>query len=162
MSILKVVKGEDSMLVLYDRLNYIKRPTATSDHLIYGASVSSINTYSEMKRIKTVWNAENGKAFFHLILTPEPNEVVDTEKFYNCNVTIAEYLAHYDGWRQVLVAIHFDKFPALHSHFLINNIGIVDGKRWSISPQTLNELKKNINKILLQFDITAIRQGSTE
>ena len=158
MSIFKVVSGEDSILLLYDRINYVKRPTATTADFIYGASVSTIYTYEEMKRVKEFWRQEEGKAFYHLILSPEFFEETEAENFFVANAEIAEWLGKYDGWRQVIMAVHFDKKSFLHSHFIVNNVNISDGSRWHLSPFVLREVKREISKILLRYGISEIRQ----
>lgn len=158
MSIFKVVSGEDSILLLYDRINYVKRPTATTAEFIYGASVSTIYTYEEMKRVKEIWGQEEGKAFFHFILSPEFSEEIEAENFFMANAEIAEWLGKYEGWRQVIMAVHFDKEPFLHSHFIVNNINIFDGSRWNLNPFVLREVKREISKILLRYGISEIRQ----
>lgn len=158
MSIFKVVSGEDSILLLYDRINYVKRPTATTAEFIYGASVSTIYTYEEMKRVKEIWGQEEGKAFFHFILSPEFSEEIEAENFFMANAEIAEWLGKYEGWRQVIMAVHFDKEPFLHSHFIVNNINIFDGSRWNLNPFVLREVKREISKILLRYRISEIRQ----
>lgn len=158
MSIFKVVNGEDSILLLYDRINYVKRPIATTEEFIYGASVSKIYTYEEMKRVKEIWNQEEGKAFFHFILSPEFSEETEAENFFMANAEIAEWLGKYEGWRQVIMAVHFDKEPFLHSHFIMNNINISEGSRWNLNPIVLREVKREISKILLRYGISEIRQ----
>ena len=157
MSIFKIVVGNCADYLLYDRLNYIKRATATEERYIYGASVSVKNTYEEMKAVKQVWNQEEGKNFYHFIISPEAEEKIEPEMFFYANTEIAEILSRYEGWRQVLMAVHTDKGDWLHSHYIMNNVDITNGRRLNINRTKLKELKNLISEILKRYEISEIR-----
>ncbi|MBR6012927.1 MAG: relaxase/mobilization nuclease domain-containing protein [Selenomonadaceae bacterium] len=159
MSIFKIVSGNSDDYMLYDRLNYIKRPTATEEKYIYGASLSTENTYEEMVAVKKMWDQENGRNFYHLIISPESWENINTEIFFYANSEIAEIISRFYGWRQVVMAVHFDKGEWLHSHFILNNIDIMNGKRLAIDYEKLRELKREVSEILKKYGISQIRQN---
>ena len=158
MSILKICKGETQIENLYDRINYVKRPEAARLEYIYGANVSPIYTYEWMMWIKKIYNATEGKSFFHFVFNPEDKDEYFKDEFFFMNADIANLIANFSEPTQVLMAVHFDKEPLLHSHFIVNNIGLFTGKRIDFYGQKLYQLKQEVSKILSLYGISSIRQ----
>ena len=158
------IKGKtvsfDTLDMLYGSLNYIMRATAAQAHYIYGASVSTINTYAEMKAVKRTHGQTSGKGFFHYILVPETVEYIPANHFFVVGIHVTEYISHYSGHFQALMAIHFDKAPHLHLHIIANNIDLDTGARMDLDRRKLASLKQGISQILLAGGISPIRQKS--
>ena len=162
MSILKICKGENQIENLYDRINYVKRPEAARLEYIYGVNVSPIYTYEWMMWIKKIYNAMEGKAFFHFVFSPEDEDEYFNDEFFFMNADIANLIANFIEPTQVLMAVHFDKEPLLHSHFIVNNIGLLTGKRINFYGQVLYQLKQEVSEILSKYDISLVRQRNYE
>ena len=150
----------DTLDTLYESLNYITRATAAQARYIYGASVSTINSYAEMKAVKRAYGQLNGKGFFHHILIPEPVELIPVDSFFSFGICITEYISHFHGHFQALMAIHFDKAPHLHLHIVANNIDLDTGMRLDLDRRKLASLKQGISQILVTRGVSPIRQKS--
>lgn len=162
MSIFTLIKSKqvsfDTFDMLYGVINYITRAPAANIYYVYGAGVSTINAYAEMKAVKCVYGQTNGKGFIHYVLSPEPSECISANNLFIAGIHITNYISHYCGYFQVLMAIHFDKAPLLHLHIVENNIDLSTGKRLDINRKRLAILKQEISKILVASGISPIRQ----
>ena len=150
----------DTLDTLYESLNYITRATAAQARYIYGASVSTVNAYAEMKAVKRAYGQMNGKGFFHYILIPELFELIPVDSFFSLGIGITEYISHFHGHFQSLMAIHFDKAPYLHLHIVANNIDLDTGARMDLDRRKLASLKQGISQILIASGVSPIRQNS--
>ena len=164
MSIFTLIKGKkvslDTFDMLYGVLNYITRASAANMYYIYGAGVSTINAYAEMKAVKCVYGQTNGKGFIHYVLSPEPSECISANNLFIAGIHITNYISHYCGYFQALMAIHFDKAPHFHLHIVENNIDLYTGERLNIDRKRLAFLKQELSKILVSNGISPIRQNS--
>ena len=160
MSILKLVRNKkgNPIETLHDRIVYVMRSNVAQMRYIYGANVSTTNTFNEMVLLKQCYGQEHGKAYYHCVICPEVCEDINADDFFTACVGIAEEFAHFGGLFQVLMALHFEDNVQIHSHFIINNIDILSGLRWDINKQTLRELKDIASHILQNYKITEIRK----
>lgn len=155
MSIFNVVNDPGRMETFYEKIVYITRVDAAQMNYIYGAGVSVIDTYGEMMYVKKCYGQEYGKAYFHHVFSPEKDEEIDVESFYEIGVEMAEYIAHFYGHYQVEMAIHFD--TDMHMHFIANNIDIDTGKRMNLGNIELCELKRGLNEIVDRYNVSSVR-----
>ncbi len=160
MSILAVKNDSAGNLIdtLHEKIIYITRASAAMKEYIYGAGVSEINAYAEMCMVKECWNQEEGKAYYHYILSPENWENPDPDTLFQASIEIAEYISHFCGRYQVLAAIHFNIPDNIHTHFIVNNIDLETGKRMNLNKQCLYALKQRASEILKSHGISPIRQ----
>lgn len=160
MSILKLVRNKkgNPIETLHDRIVYVMRSNVAQMGYIYGANVSTTSTFDEMLFLKQCYGQEHGKAYYHCVICPEQAESINADDFFTACVGIAEEFAHFGGLLQVLMALHFEDSVQIHSHFIINNIDILSGRRWDINKQTLRELKDIASHILLSYGVTEIRK----
>ena len=78
---------------------------------------------------------------------------------YAVGCKIAELIRHFDGYYQVLMAVHRDS-PHVHAHYILNNIDYTDGHRMDLNMCRLISLKQRISEILVQEGISPIRMSS--
>ena len=140
---------------LLDKLIYIERVSAARMNFIYGAGVSVIDAYNEMMYVKESYGQDFGKGYYHYIFSPEDDEEIDAESFYEMGAYMAECIAHFYGHYQVMVSLHFD--TDMHMHFIANNIDIDTGKRMDLGKQELRALKNSLNEILQRYNVSPIR-----
>ena len=141
---------------LADKILYVTRAYATSYALMYGAAVSINRTAAEMVMVKENFGQTKGKGFFHYILSPEDTDECSAESLFQVGCKIAEVIRHFDGYFQVLMAVHQDS-AHVHAHFIVNNIDYTDGHRMDLNIRRLVSLKQRISEILVQHGISPIR-----
>lgn len=158
MSIFRVIKREDDGIeALQDRLTYIIRASATFIEYIYPVGVSEWDAYRQMRLTKNAYGQEYGKAFYHYMLRPDSSDydVINANGLFDIGRRVANLIAVFYGYYQVVSAEHFDTPP--HLHFIANNIDYMTGERFDLSPMRLYELKQEINKILIETGVTPVR-----
>ena len=134
------------------------RPDATRLAFIYGAWVSPIFTYEQMVWVKEIFNQMDGKAFHHCVFNPEDDESYSEESYFYFSVEVAEILSAFAERKQVLMAIHFDEPPGLHTHFIMSNTGIESGVRFDLGRTQLRELKQQISATAVRYGLSQLRQ----
>ena len=144
---------------LEEKILYVTRAYATSLALIYGTPLNLTRPHNEMMMVKENYGQSKGKAFFHYILSPENTDECSAENFFQVGCKIAEVIRHFDGYFQVLMAVHQDS-AHLHAHFIVNNIDYTDGHRMDLNIRRLVSLKQRISNILVQHGISPIRMSS--
>ena len=135
------------------------RAYATSYELIYGTPLNLARPHNEMMMVKENFGQTRGKGFHHYVLSPEDSDACSPERLYAVGCKIAELIRHFDGYYQVLMAVHRDS-AHVHAHFITNNIDYTDGHRLVLDIRRLVSLKQRISEILVQEGISPIRMSS--
>ena len=164
MSIFKILNFENpNQLKLLERLNYIRDPVATNPNLITTVYLSSRYPYEEMMFIKqchrsAVNDTFQGKHFIEFVLSLTSEESVYGNDFVSCVKEIDSYLAHYSNAHyQVISCIHTNT-DNLHAHVIMNNIDFLTGKRLVINKADFFAICENINRILLNWNFSTVKQ----
>lgn len=144
---------------LEEKILYVTRAYATSLALIYGTPLNLTRPHNEMMMVKENYGQSKGKGFFHYILSPENTDECSAESLFQVGCKIAEVIRYFDGYFQVLMAVHQDS-AHLHAHFIVNNIDYTDGHRMDLNMCRLISLKQRISEILVQEGISPIRMSS--
>lgn len=144
---------------LAEKILYVTRAYATSLALIYGTPLNLTRPHNEMMMVKENYGQSKGKGFFHYILSPENTDECSAESLFQVGCKIAEVIRYFDGYFQVLMAVHQDS-AHLHAHFIVNNIDYTDGHRMDLNMCRLISLKQRISEILVQEGISPIRMSS--
>lgn len=154
MSIFRVFQGANPIENLYDRINYVIRPDAAKLAFIYGAWVSPIFTYEQMVWVKEIFDQMDGKAFHHCLFNPRNDDKYNVESYFYFSVEVAEILSAFAERKQVLMAIHFDEPPGLHTHFIVNNVGMETGVRFDLWKPQLRYLKEQISAAAYRYGLS--------
>ncbi|MBP2640969.1 MAG: hypothetical protein H6Q66_1920 [Firmicutes bacterium] len=172
-SIFQVIKKEsDGIEILNEKIIYVINALATNCNLIGGEYISPLTAYDQMLRAKVVFNETkerglstlDGKAFFHYVFSPDPNDDVSVFELAKLAEEICHFLANYSGIFQVVYAVHIrdvstgDFLEAPHIHFIANNIDFNNGRRFNSSKDILADMKSNIDLITKKYNISAIRR----
>ena len=144
---------------LAEKIVYVMRAYATSYELIYGTPLNLTRPHNEMMMVKENFGQTRGKGFHHYVLSPEDSAACSPERLYAVGCKIAELIRHFDGYYQVLMAVHRDS-AHVHAHFITNNIDYTDGHRLVLDIRRLVSLKQRISEILVQEGISPIRTNS--
>ena len=146
---------------LMDKITYVEDADKTELRYLYGASVSALNAYDEMYLVKDAHDQIKRKGFYHITFDPENPIDIPVQSLYEAGVKIAEWISHFDGYRQVLMALHIkEEGRKNHLHFIVNNIDIDTGKRLDIDYSNLVELKSCVSQIAGAYGVEPIRRYS--
>ena len=158
MSIFRVEKSlhGDPFFLLAQKIIYVTRATATSFALMYGTPLHVTRAFDEMVMVKENFGQEKGKGFHHYVFAPEDSDACSPERLFSVGCKIAEVIRCFDGYFQVLMAVHRDS-THVHAHFIANNIDYTDGHRLILNKSRLASLKQQISDILVQDRISPIR-----
>ena len=144
---------------LMGKITYIQNAEKTELRYLYGASVSVLNGFNEMYLVKNAHDQIGMKGFFHITVDPENPVDIPEQILYEAGVLISEYLSHFYGYRQVLMAMHIkEKGRKNHLHFLMNNIDINDGSRLNLDKKKLYELKEDVSYLSKGYGIEPVRR----
>ena len=163
MSIFNVIRrADDDFVTLQYILTYVVRAAATMPEYIYGVGVSEWDSYRQMMLVKRDFGQEDGKAYYHYVLNPDFSdyEGLTERRLFEISLDIANLIANFYGRFQVVDAVHFD--TEWHLHFIANNIDLLTGERFDLSPSRLEELKLEVNKILDKAGISPVPVSSHE
>ena len=162
MSILKLANDKTGNAVdsLQAKITYIQRANATTIDAIYGAAVAPFNACHEMLLAKEAYGQMGGKGFHHLIFSPAPGHHLSKREFVEMGARMAEYISHFHGYYQVLMAMHTDgkEENSSHLHFIANNIDVLEGTRMNLDKKHLYELKQGLSRIAADYGIEPILQ----
>lgn len=146
----------NSTYTLFEKILYVKKAYATSYDLMYGANVSITNTFDEMMMVKENAGQEEGKGYFHYVLSPEAADDCSVAQMYAIGCKVAEMIGCFEGHYQVLMTVHRDT-PHIHAHFIANNIDDMTGLRMNLNRSRLMMLKQRVNEILQEEGVSLIR-----
>ena len=96
-------------------------------HFITGVGCRAETARDEMMAVKTHFGKTDGVVAYHGYQSFAPGEATP-EMAHEIGVKLAERL--WGGKYQVLVTTHLDKAHHLHNHFVLNNVSMVDGKKY--------------------------------
>ena len=115
-----------------------------------------MNTFEEMMMVKENAGQEEGKGYFHYVLSPEAADDCSVAQMYAIGCKVAEMIGCFEGHYQVLMTVHRDT-PHIHAHFIANNIDDMTGLRMNLNRSRLMMLKQRVNEILQQEGVSLIR-----
>ncbi|MEG6586470.1 relaxase/mobilization nuclease domain-containing protein [Dendrosporobacter sp. 1207_IL3150] len=141
---------------LYAICNYVANSNSTRRDLIYGSNVSMFYPAEDMELVKKVFHQENGRACFHIVLSLEENDPINLSDFKMLSVRVCDLIANFYGNYQVLMAVHINT-DNLHTHFASNNIDFTTGKRMDFNLAKLDEIKRQINNVLNEYNVSLIK-----
>ncbi len=155
MSILRIANYNGSRLdTLHEAIEYILRLPATNPSYMLSIGINLDDAFFFMNLSKTYWGQTHGKAYFHIIMSPDPGtqDRIGLNTMYDAGCETSEFLSSYQGNHYVVMAMHFDS-DIVHFHFIVDNIDWQTGKRLSIGKKEMWDIKNCISKILVSHGI---------
>lgn len=138
---------------LMNSLQYISHDVKTEDkRYVTGINCSLKTAYDEMTATKRNFGKESGILAFHAIQAFMPGEITP-EKAHKIGVELANKL--WGDRFEVIVATHTDK-KHIHSHFVINSVSFVDGKRYYDNKQTYYKFQKTSDELCMEHGLSVI------
>jgi|GEM_PF-11623 len=153
---------EEQTQGLFDVIAYAtqneKTEASTERDTIQKQFVSGINCAVEAARdqmmaTKRHFDKTDGVVAYHGYQSFAPGEVTP-EMAHEIGVKLAEQL--WGSRHQVLVATHLDKSNHLHNHFVLNNVSMVDGKKYYRSAKDYYDMQRESDKLCREYGLSVI------
>ena len=157
------VLGEDNILAVIGYAMQQEKTAIDSDEgeQILRQFVSGINccpgtAVSEMLAVKKRFGKEGGTTAYHGYQSFAPGEATP-EIAHEIAVKLAERL--WGEKYQVVVATHLDKANHLHSHFVLNTVSFVDGKKFHRTAQDYRDMRIVSDELCREYGLSVIKQS---
>ncbi|MDR2446736.1 MAG: relaxase/mobilization nuclease domain-containing protein, partial [Treponema sp.] len=152
---------------LNDVINYATRPQATHGAVVHdeGAEilrrfVTGVNCIpetarDEMQAVKLKFGKTDGVIAYHGYQSFAPGEATP-ETAHEIGVKLAGKL--WGERYQVVVATHLDKESHIHSHFVLNNVSMIDGKKYYRSERDYYNMQCESDALCREYGLSVIRE----
>ena len=127
-----------------DVVNYITRKDKATHRYIFGAKVDQVDIAGSMRAVSKFYGKDSQIRLHHFVVS-------FPEKQSNIEVLVAfakEVCAYLGTVYQVVAAIHEDRQPGLHIHFVFNAVSYVNGYKYHGSKGDYRELIDELSSIL--------------
>lgn len=148
MSIFKAVNlkiGKRRRANLSGIIKYVLKDEKTEEKLIYGQCLEIPRAYKMMIETKQTFQKEKGREYYHYVQSYPPTENITPEQALEQAKKFLEETKKFRGF-EVLVAVHKDR-EHIHCHYIVNSVSFVDGHKFHISRNELEQLKQLQNNI---------------
>jgi len=149
MAILKALGGSKARGSCNDSLNYITKEEKTEQNLVYTKDCSEDNFKKDFEETKKIWNKTEGRQYFHLVQSFEKEDYVTLDKAHEIGKKFIENNPQFKDF-QVVMATHQDK-DHIHNHFVINSVGLDEGKKFQMYKADLKKCKELSNEICKEY-----------
>lgn len=124
--------------------------------LVTGIHCAPATARQEMQAVKKRFGKEKGVVAYHGYQSFAPGECTP-EMAHEIGVKLARQL--WGDRYQVLVATHLDKENHLHSHFVINTVSFVDGKKFYRSGQDYRAMRGASDALCREYGLSVIENS---
>lgn len=121
--------------------------------LVTGIHCAPATACQEMQAVKKRFGKEKGVIAYHGYQSFAPGECTP-ELAHEIGVKLARQL--WGDRYQVLVATHLDRGNHLHSHFVINTVSFVDGKKFYRSGQDYRAMREASDALCREYGLSVI------
>ena len=112
--------------------------------------------YQDMMQTARRWGKQNRvRKGYHVIQSFHPGEVTP-EQAHTIGIELAQRLL--GGRYEVVVATHLDKASHIHSHFVINTVSFVDGKKFYRSNGDYARMREASDRLCREYGLSVIRR----
>lgn len=141
---------------LEDVIAYAGREAATNQRqLVTGVNCTAGTARSEMIAVKKRFRKEDGTIAYHGYQSFREGEVTP-EQAHRIGIRLAEEL--WGERYQVLVATHVDKESHIHSHFVINTVSFVDGRKFYRSSSDYAKMRETSDRLCREYGLSVVRR----
>ena len=163
MAIYKVMSaaGTRTKGALRNALAYCLQPLKTNLELCYvqgpyaDGPIDSDSVYGSYLDIKQENNKEEGRQYFHTVISFPKGEKISPEQALDFGIEFAS--KQYSGY-QCAMAVHTDK-DHLHIHFVINSVSYTDGKKFDLNRKKLKSDKEACNDMCRSYGYSIAEKG---
>ena len=148
--------AETNCEALEDVIAYAGREAATNRRqLVTGVNCTAGTARSEMIAVKKRFRKEDGTVAYHGYQSFREGEVTP-EQAHRIGIRLAEEL--WGERYQVLVATHVDKASHIHSHFVINTVSFVDGRKFYRSSSDYAKMRETSDRLCREYGLSVVRR----
>ena len=148
--------AETNCEALEDVIAYAGREAATNRRqLVTGVNCTAGTARSEMIAVKKRFRKEDGTIAYHGYQSFREGEVTP-EQAHRIGIRLAEEL--WGERYQVLVATHVDKESHIHSHFVINTVSFVDGRKFYRSNEDYARMREVSDRLCREYGLSVVRR----
>lgn len=122
--------------------------------LVTGIHCAPATACQEMQAVKKRFGKEKGVIVYHGYQSFAPGECTP-ELAHEIGVKLARQL--WGDRYQVLVATHLDRGNHLHSHFVINTVSFVDGKKFYRSGRDYRAMREASDTLCREYGLSVIK-----
>lgn len=122
-------------------------------HFVTGINCQSETARDEMMATKKHYGKDEGVVAYHGYQSFAPGEATP-EMAHEIGVRLAQRL--WGDRYQVIVATHLDKANHLHNHFVLNNVSMVDGRKYYRSNQDYYKMQNESDSLCREYDLSVI------
>jgi hypothetical protein len=133
----------------------IDEHTEIMRHFVTGINCQPETAREEMLAIKHHFGKSEGVVAYHGYQSFAPGEATP-EMAHTIGVKLAEEL--WGDKYQVIVATHLDKVNRLHNHFVLNNVSMVDGKKYYRSERDYYLMQKASDALCREYGLSVIEK----
>ena len=143
--------------VMRDVIDYCTQDKKVFDkesgcRLVSGVDCDGENAFAEFMTTKDCYKKANGIFFYHYTQSFSPDESITRMEAHEIALEFARQA--WPGY-EVLVSTHCDAHHP-HSHFIVNSVSYVDGKKLRQPPDTLIKLRKLSDDICKEHELSVL------
>ena len=128
-------------------INYVLKKEKTEKRLVTGLYCEIPKALETMLDTKMGFDKMNGRPYYHAVQSFPPIENITPEQAHEIGVEVAKRWKKFRGF-EMIVSTHIDR-GHIHNHYVWNSVNFVDGKKFHITRQELEELKQLQNQICI-------------
>lgn len=135
------------------RKTTVKEEGVPLKQLVTGIHCAPATARQEMQAVKKRFGKEKGVIAYHGYQSFAPGECTP-KMAHEIGVKLAQQL--WGNRYQVLVATHLDREDHLHSHFVINTVSFVDGKKFHRTGQDYRAMREASDTLCREYGLSII------
>lgn len=121
--------------------------------LVFGINCNAATALHEMADVKRRFGKEDGVVAYHGYQSFAPGEATP-EMAHEIGIKLAREL--WGDKYQVVVATHLDRENHLHSHFVLNTVSPIDGKKYIRSNKDYQQMRELSDRICREYGLSVI------
>ena len=155
MAIIKAVNSHSNIKHI---INYVTKKEKTIGKKLCSAYNCNIDTAAkEMQTTKELYNKTKGRTYLHFVQSFPPDENITAQQANQLAKEFVEQCPLFSDF-EVIYCTHVDK-EHIHTHFIVNSVSFVDGRKFQMSKNDLKNLKILNNKLCLEHGFSICEIG---
>ena len=152
----KALKLETLKKELAVNLQHMQNIEITSGERKTCLNCSETDTLNEFELMRIAFNQDKGVIAHHYYQSFQKDDNITPEQAHKIGIELAERM--FNNY-QVVIATHIDR-DHIHNHIIVNSCNIITGQKWHSNKRSLNEIRKESDKLCLQNGLGIIEKQS--
>ena len=156
MAIIKSVENSHSKIKQI--IDYVTKNEKTIGKKLCSGFNCNINTaVREMQMTKELYGKTGGRTYKHFVQSFPPEEKITPEQAHEIAKEFVGACSLFSDF-EVVYATHVDR-QHIHTHFVVNSVSYLDGHKFQMAKQDLENMKKLNNRLCLEHGLTVCESG---